>query len=238
MNNKIVIAHPLQQHSYRTAEGLAEANLLNKYITTVYYREEKIIYKILEKILGKKNVKRMHNRKNNIVEKYLKTFNELLGLIYLFVIRIDKNKIIEPKLYDFLTNIFGKNVYKYIKKNQGRAIVMYDKTAYRCFELLNKKEKCVKILDMSSIAAPYIRKILINELQNEDLQYKSSLKILLKSYTKKRCKKYQKELENTDYFLVASDFTKYTLIDVGIKEEKIIKVPLRNRYIKICSKKV
>ena len=117
MNNKIVLAHPLQQHSYKTAEGLDKANFLSKYITTVYYNKDKKIYKILEKIIGSDNVKRMHGRKNRIIEKYICTYNEFLGIIYLFLARFDKLKIIEPKIYSLLTNKFGKKVYKYIKQN-------------------------------------------------------------------------------------------------------------------------
>ncbi len=227
--NKIILAHPLQQHSYKTAEGLDKAELLKKYITTVYYKKDKKVYKILEKVLGKNNIKRMKGRVNKIIEKYLITFNEFLGLLYLLVIRVDKYKLIEPKLYSILTNRFGKNIYKYMKKNKEEIIIMYDTTAYKCFSLLTKHNiKSTKILDMSSVAAPYIRKILLQELRKKEMKYKKSIKQKMKSYTKRKCLKYQKELCETDYFLVASKFAERSLTECGIDKSKFIYIPLRS----------
>lgn len=223
---KIIVAHPLQQHSYRTVEALDKINILQKYITTVYYQKDKKMYRFLEKILKPSNLKRMYGRKNKIVEKYLKTFDEFLGLLYLLIVRIDKLKIIEPRFYSLLTNHFGKKVYKYIKKNNTRALIMYDTTAYKCFKLINKsKYPCTKILDMSSVAAPYIRNILLEELSKDYMTYKKSIKTKLKSYSKQICKRYQMEIESADYFLVASNFVKKSLIYCGVNKEKILYVP-------------
>lgn len=36
---KVIVAHPGQQHSYKTAVGLKEFNQLYKYITTVYMKK-------------------------------------------------------------------------------------------------------------------------------------------------------------------------------------------------------
>ena len=149
--------------------------------------------------------------------------------MYLFIIRLDKYKIIEPKVYDFLTNQFGRKVYKYIKKNNKEVIIMYDTTAYKCFNLLAKNNlNTIKILDMSSVAVPYIRQILIQELNKKEMRYKKSIKQKMKSYTKKKCKKYQKELEQADYFLVASKFTQKSLVKCGIDKNKTILIPLRS----------
>ena len=226
MKKKIVLAHPLQQHSYRTAEGLENANLLDKYITTVYYDEHKCVYNMLERILGSNNVKRMHGRKNKIVEKYLITYNEILGLLYLLLIRIDKRKILEPKLYSILINKFGKKVYQYLVKHNQECVIMYDTTGYKCFRLLDKNNKKVtKILDMSSAAAPYVRKILMTELNYKNTKYKESLRTTLKSYSDRKCKKSQKEIDMTDYFLAPSSFVKKSLLECGVKEEQILLVP-------------
>lgn len=224
MNRKIVIAHPLQQHSYRTAEALDEAEILEKYLTTVYYNKDKIAYRLLNKILKKTNIKRMEGRKNPTIDKYIKTYNSWLGLLYLLIIRIDKYKILEPKVYELLIKRFGKNVYKYIKHNNENALIMYDKTAYQCFKLL-KNNNYMRILDMSSAAAPYVRKILLKELEEGKQEYKKSLKEKMKSYTQKSYKNYRQELKDTDYFLVPSGFVKKSLLYCGIEEEKILLVP-------------
>ena len=224
-NEKVVIAHPLQQHSYRTAQALRNDGLLHSYLTTVYYQNDSLIYKILEKVLGKDNIKRMKGRHNDVFDDYVKKYYEFLGLVYLFVIRHDKKKILEPLLYGFLTRRFGKQVGKYCREENVKAIIMYDTTAYMCFAKLKKiRLDVVKILDMSSAAAPYIRSIIVNEMGNNNT-FKKSLRVKLKSYSKTKCKHYLNEIENSDYFLVASSFVEKSLHACGVKKDKIIYVP-------------
>ena len=69
-NEKVVIAHPLQQHSYRTAQALRNDGLLHSYLTTVYYQNDSLIYKILEKVLGKDNIIMMKVRHNAVFDDY------------------------------------------------------------------------------------------------------------------------------------------------------------------------
>ena len=225
IENKIVVAHPLQQHSYKTAEALKNKNLLHSYLTTVYYQKESLLYKILGKLLGKDNVRRMRGRRNNVFNDLVKKNNELLGIVYLFLIRYDKKKYLEPLLYDFLTKQFGKFTASYCEDKNVSAIIMYDTTAYACFSKLERKQSdIVRILDMSSAAAPYIRSIIVNEIKNNDT-FKKSLKVKLKSYSKRKCKYYLNEIEASDFFLVSSSFVKKSLFECGIKEDKIIYIP-------------
>jgi glycosyltransferase involved in cell wall biosynthesis len=224
-NENIVIAHPLQQHSYRTAEALKNKNLLHSYLTTVYYQNESLIYKIMEKVLGKDNVKRMKGRHNDIFDDYVKKYYEFLGIIYLLVIRKDKKKIIEPFLYRIMTNIFGIQVEKYCRGNDVKAIIMYDTTAYLCFRKLRKtRPDIVKILDMSSAAPPFIRSIILNEIKSNSA-FSNSLQTKLKSYKKNMCKRYLNEIKSSDYFLVSSRFVEKSLYSCGVEKDKIIYIP-------------
>lgn len=36
---KVLVAHPLKQHSFQTAMALKEAGMLEKYITTAYVKD-------------------------------------------------------------------------------------------------------------------------------------------------------------------------------------------------------
>ena len=72
-----VVAHPMQQHSYHTAQALENAKLLDSYITTVYYDNNKLLYKVLGKFLGKNNVKRMQSKSIKTASVNVKTFCEL-----------------------------------------------------------------------------------------------------------------------------------------------------------------
>ena len=233
---RIVVAHPLQQHSYYTAQALEKKGFLYSYITTVYYKSEDYIYKMLARVLGADNVNRMKGRQNKLLNDYVVKYYEILGIIYLFFTRFDKKKLIEPTIYGILTDKFGKKVYKYCLEHKPDAIIMYDTTAYNCFKKINRSGMdTIKILDMSSSAAPYIREIILNELDSEDI-FKDSLKVKLKSYTRRKCKKYIKEIEQSDYFLVASSFVEKGLIKNGVSKDKIIYVPYgvdRSRF-EVC----
>ena len=60
---KYVVAHPMQQHSYRTAAAFAKTGQLDAYITTVYYNKDKFLYKLLAWVIGKDNVRRMSGKR-------------------------------------------------------------------------------------------------------------------------------------------------------------------------------
>lgn len=222
---KVIVAHPLQQHSYRTAESLKNNDVLHSYLTTVYYQSNSFLYNMLGRILGSDNIKRMRGRRNKIINEVVKTNNELLGVVYLFLIRYDKNKTLEPFIYGILTRLFGNFTANYCIKEDADAIVMYDTTAYVCFSKLAKTNpNIIKILDMSSAAAPYIRSIILKELNLND-SYKKSLKVKLKSYNKTKSKYYFNEIKAADYFLVSSNFVEKSLCEYGVDKAKIINVP-------------
>lgn len=226
MKRKIVVAHPLQQHSYKPALALNITNDLFAYITTVYYQKGRLLLEILGRILSRENVVRMKGRNNPALDKYIIRVREILGLIYLFTIRFDRRNAIRPLLYKILVRSFGISVCKYIEANKVDAVIMYDTTAYECFKRLNnKKNRTIKILDMSSAAAPYIREILIREI-NKNTPFNASLNIKLRSYSINRCNEYLSELKNCDYFLAPCLFVKRTLLFCGIREDRIIQLPL------------
>lgn len=223
MKSKIIIAHPLQQHSYKTAEALIENNSLYKYITTIYYKKEKILYKFLSFFLSKDNRDRMERRQNKFFDSYVISIYEFISLIYLLLIRVDKKKMFEPELYNILTFLFSSKVSYICKYIKPDVLIMYDTTAYKAFMKLSSY-KTIRVLDMSSAYAMFIRDLIIDEIKSED-SFKKSLFNKLKSYNKSKIEKYKKEIQYTDYFIVPSNFVKKTLTNYGVKEEKIFCVP-------------
>ncbi|MFQ7565497.1 MAG: hypothetical protein ACLRMQ_07140, partial [Clostridium perfringens] len=93
---KVSIAIALQQHSYKTAEVLKKNNFLNKYYTTVYYDRNSFLYKVIEKFLNYDLKIRMKNRFNQKFQGNVSKYFEFIGLIYLFLIRIDTKNYILP----------------------------------------------------------------------------------------------------------------------------------------------
>lgn len=223
---KVSIAIPLQQHSYKTAEALVHDDMLQNYYTTVYYNGDHFLYRMLGRLLNKDLKIRMAGRYNSIFNDYVCKYNQIIGLAYLFIIRKDKNLYVLPKIKRVMNYLFGKKVARVCNEKDTDILIMYDTLAFDCFKELNrKKSKIIKVLDMASISAPYIREIILRELKSDDM-FKDSLNLRLKSYTQSICNLYQREILNSDYFLVACNYAKKTLIDLGIDESRIFYLPL------------
>ena len=225
MTRKILVAHPLQQHSYKTATAFAKTGDLCSYDTTIYYNSRKPMYKLLERVLSKDNVKRMLGRKSETLDEKVHTHLSWLGLFYLLVYRKDKRRKIEPHVYSILTAGFGRIISRKVKKENINILWMYDTTAKHCFVKL-KMDKCsaIKVLDMSSAAAPYIRKLILDEMVRYP-QYASSLQSKLNSYSVSLCKRYQIEIGTADCYIVPSQFVARSLMECGVACEKIHVVP-------------
>lgn len=235
--NKISIAIPLQQHSYNTAEVLIKNSLLDKYYTSVYFDQSRL-YKLVGVFLDSDKRRRMENKHSVFLDSFVIKQNELLGLFFLFLVYYDKKYLFRPMVKNRLCKKFGQNVANKLINENAKTIIMYDTLAYDCFQVLNrKKSSIVKILDMASISALEINKIITNEFSVEN-KFKDSIKPLQKLYSLKNCRKYQQEINLADHILVASNYSKNTLINNGIDEKKIHYLPLGVdvKHFQNCSK--
>ena len=224
MAKKIIVAHPMQQHSYSTATALNGEGMLLAYATTVYYDEKRLVYKLLKKVIGEDNVKRMCAKA--ITDRSIKVvqFCELTGLFYLLLLRIDRKKRLLPLVWKNLCRRFGKKLYKYAKKHGADAVFMYDTTAKTCFEKIKKsgiKTQC--ILDSTSIPQADICKIIENE-KKKDHSFSHSLNMRLKS-AKKNLKLNQKELALADFVFCGSTHCSSMLKNARGGDENVFVVP-------------
>lgn len=223
--NSVLVFHPAQQHSYRLATALIKKNLLHSYVTTIYYNPKRFVYKLLSKLLGENNTKRMEGRKLPVIEHMLKQYNEILGLFFLFWLRFDKKYRYTFSVFTYLSDVFGEKVAKYAVNNNAKAVIGYDTAATKCFELISKNDKSIiKILDMSSAAGSYIRNIIKQDIESGN-PFFESYNQKLRQYSEKSCKYFDKEILLSDYFLVPSNFSKNSLLSLGIKEKQIYMVP-------------
>lgn len=225
-SRNVAIAHPLQQHSYRLAEAIESTGTLLRYYTTVYYKGERPIYRLLDRCLPTNTANRMHGRSSAKIEPSVRAFHAVLGVVYLLAIRIDHNKIVEPILYQLLVRLFGRRVAKDLRHDSAAScLVMYDTTAYDCFRQMRRyRPDIVRILDMSSAPADLIRKTLIQELATRE-PFSQSVRVKLRSYTERRCRRYMNELSLAHHILVPSTFVLESLVEVGVPREKLILCP-------------
>ncbi len=204
---KCVVAHPMQQHSYKTAGYLHEHDMLQCYFTSVYYDEKVWIFRLLKKVLGDNNIQRMlgkHMENENIpVQSYCR----MLGLLYLLLIRIDKKKVLSPLVYRILVQRFGKKVAKYCLKSNTDCVIMCDTTADSCFKRIKVKNPRIRcVLDMSSIPTGEIIDILENEKKNNN-PFINTVGLRLKS-AQSNLRGSISEMQKSDVCLVPSSYVK------------------------------
>lgn len=225
MNYKVIVAHPGRQHSFRLASALKKNGMLYRYITTIYDKEDSKLEKIVKLFLSENNRKRLKNRRNkDLIDEEVVQFCKLGGLLELLLYRIDKSKKIYRFIQRYNVRRIGEKIAKYAIKNNVDVVVCYDSNAYACFDYLKRnKSSIIKILDVSIIARPYMKRVYEIECQNSKTNYLYKDNLYL--WNNKIMEKLQSEIDNSDYFLAASSVVKDSLIYSGVKEEQIKVIP-------------
>jgi len=230
-NLKVIVAHPDKQHSYKLAAALKEHEILFKYITTVYNKENSWLMKLVKIVLSGDNLKKAKNKKsNNLNDDEVIQFCELSGFLSLILKRIDKSK----KIYKWWTrkrfDHFGKKVADYAIKNNVDAVIMYDTTAKKCFQILKRKApEIIRIMDSSSANKFYTKYILQKEIEkSKNTSFYQNNRYL---WDDKFMKNYCEEVNLTDHFLVPSNFVKKSFLFSDISENKINIVPYGANFI-------
>jgi glycosyltransferase involved in cell wall biosynthesis len=221
---KIIVGHPFKQHSFELATALEKKEMLYAYCTTVYDKPGTVVFSA-KKMLKGSNLKKANSRKcSKIPDEKIHIFAELRGLGVLATNRLSSFpnavRVFQRSLY----KVFGKKIANYAIKENVDIIVMYDSTATKCFEVLSKKlPSCTRVLDMSTCTRAYAKKIYEYDME---LTGRDDFKTVQGYLWKKGTIEYlNRELELTDYFVVASEFVRKSLLYCGIKNEQIIKVP-------------
>lgn len=214
--NSVVVAHPNQQHSMKLATALKKGHLLHSYVTTVFYSKNSALGKLLQ-LLGPKFSAKLNRKRNPYIEPDTKMLCGILGYVYYFLMRVSYG--ISCKVYIFLTKQFGKKIAKYVKKNNCKAVIMYDYTAAPCFEILEKEApEVVRILDVSSIPATSIYEIISAE---KEKGYGKYFENSIQRYKKQYCDYFSKEIAMAQYFLSPSTFVDSHIVKNGGEPEKI-----------------
>ena len=226
INNKprIIVAHVLQQHSFRTAYAVQKAGFLDHFYTSVYYNPNKILSKIFLYLLPSKyRVKYRKHYSESINEKVLVS-NSLLGYLFLMVSKIDSKGFLTCKILDNLLLHFNSSVVKKAIKRRVDGIILYDTGAYWGFCRFGRNNKeIVKFIDHSTVPLDYMYSVVKND-KRRDVFYKTyEINYGLFNDTKREISK--KEVLSSDYHIVASSFSKNVLMSMGIDSSRIIMAP-------------
>lgn len=227
MKREYIVAHPGKQHSFRTASALKKADMLCKYVTTVYNSKKSKSIQLLYHILPESEKRRIQTRYNSdLSDRDVVQYCVLPGYIEIFLSRIRSLSNIYLLWQQMNADVFGRKVAKLAMKEKPDGVILYDTNAKRCFEILKKKAPSIKrIVDVTHINRAFQQEKIFSpkpdEYENERRDYRFPAWFL---------KRMKKENDAVDVFLVPSTFVKNSLLYSGIPEEKIIVLPYGSNF--------
>lgn len=232
MSYKVIVAHPGKQHSFRLASALKKNGMLCKYVTTIYDKKSSFMMRILKKFLDQGNRKRVNSRKNpDLIDDDIDQFCELSGLIEIILARYDKSKRFYNKWHAFTSDRFGKKVAALAMREKVDAVIMYDTNSLSCFEILKKEAPGIKrIMDSSAANRLFMKKVYEQDIKTCPIfsrKLKGEVSYLWDKRSIDRC---MREIDNTEYFLVPSEFVKKSFLFSNIEEQKIKICPYGSNF--------
>lgn len=222
----IMIIHPGTQHSTKLAVALKSHGHEVKLVTTVYNKEGSLINRIFG-ILPKGEQQRLNARKNKgLAEEDIVLLNEIGGLLLLLLSRIDKKK----KIYVCYKRLIAKRVgikaaKKAVKENYDIVISFDSYSEYPFSYLQNKNTNITCVMDCSAAYAECAKNTYLRQIELYP-QLKDTLMA-------DRCVLWNKDYYNdmlheakiANFIMCASNYTKKTLTQYGIDENRIVIIP-------------
>ena len=228
---KIIVAHEGKQHSFRTAEALLQKGYLFKYITTIYDKPHSLTRMVKWLLRGDAKKKCASHRTETLPDDMVVQYCEGIGLLRLFLSKIPFLYKYFPHYYDWLHDSFGKKVAEYAIKNNVDAVIMYDTNANECWKILKERAPQIKrIQDVSIANRLFMKENFIKDMeQTHDASIKEEQIYL---WNENNCKRFLEEINDSQYFLIASNVVKRSMMFSGVKEEQMFMAP----YGVDCSK--
>ena len=221
---KIIVAHPGKQHSFHTAVALDRQQRLEKYITTIYDKPLSLT-RLVTFLLRGTSKKKAASRKTTLLENHkVVQYKELNALLLLLISKISWLNKFWPILNLHLSNIFGKRVARAAKKTDVDMVISYDCNSTVLFRQLKKElPNAIRVLDVSSAARPYMKKIFQQDaIDNPDSNILEEQKSI---WNPTIASALSREIKDSDYYLVGSNFVKASLVQGGVKPDKVYIVP-------------
>jgi starch synthase len=214
MRLKVLVHHPGRQHAHQLVCALQEGNLLEKFITSVWFKPNKFPYALinlfpskLKKLVKKELEKRYYEDVDgNFVEQF--PFFEILreGLDRLL-------KGYKNELGVYMGNqIHDWYVAKQMDEYKPDVIVGYEASSLRSFKRA-KDLNVVTVLDLAQVHYKFL-----DEVRRKYLEYDKTFDNKISGKVN-RVK--EEELKCADYIITLSEFVKGTLTSHGISENKI-----------------
>lgn len=223
---KVIVAHPAQQHSYRLATALKNANMLEKYATTVYNKKGSLTALCAHLLRGKFRVKAESRHCDNLDDNDVIQFCELEGLIKLVALNTNFLKRHYYQIKYHTADCFARKVARYAIKHHVDAVITYDDSSPLLFEILEREAPHIlRIMDMSSANLLYLKNIYEHDMElapsfAERMRRERSI-----CWDQDILDRAEREIKATQKFLVPSEFVSRSLAYSGVKSEQLLRCP-------------
>lgn len=229
---KIIVAHEGKQHSFRTAEALLNGGMLYRYITTIYDRPWSWTRVVKWLLRGDARKKCASHRTEALPDSIVLQYCECRSLFRLFLSKLPKIYKYFPSYYDWLHDSFGIRVARYAIRHKVDAVIMYDTNANACFRYLKENAPHIRrILDVSIANRLFMKENFIRDIAaTGDYGLRLEQEYL---WNEQNLNRYKEEMELSQYFIVASQVVKKSLMFSGVKVEQILLAPYgvdRNKF--------
>jgi alpha-maltose-1-phosphate synthase len=223
-NKKVILSHSGKQHSYHVAKNLLELDMLDKFCTGSYVRS-----KFLQDHFSKTNNSFWTKRFIPGLYGDKVESNWRFEMKYFLSKRFSKNLSDTEKLIYKWDMAYDKYMADRIKNYKGGFFWGFQGS---CFDTLESAKKAGKttICELSTAHVTVAKKILQEEC-NLHPEWAASISNL--HFPAEFEKRLEQEPHRADHVFAASEFTKQTLLEGGIAESKIIKLPLGAELSKI-----
>lgn len=231
---KVLVAHPQQQHSYMLVRALLAAGHDVTYMTTVYGRRGSLT-RFATQLLGGSDRNKAEGRymadfpDERVVQCY-----EVLGLLSLLLLRVDKSKNLYNLLNRWVDKHFGVKVANVAKRGGYDAVVCYNEHAHAAFaEIGRKAPEVARVLDVSASMKPYHAKIFLEDIKaNPWLPAKRKREFV--DYFKDGLGEAFDEVVDSDWFLSPSKHVDESLRFCGVDTCSILRCPYGSNFKADC----
>lgn len=225
MAPRVIVAHPGQQHSFRTAVALRRHGMLASYVTTVYSKRRSLLMGFLRLILPGDNARRAEARRcRDLPDSEVVQFCQLLGLVELLVLRLNRGGRLYVLWNRATSSLFGRRVARFAIRQGVDAVVMYDSNALSGFKLLKRSSPgIVRILDSSTASRAYMKELFTERADQPMFAALKRESVFF--WSERQLRRFEREFDLADLILVPSRFVRDSMIATGVDPKKIQRVP-------------
>lgn len=223
---KVVIAHPEQQHSLKTAEALYPRGLLGGYLTTVYLSEGSLT-KGVSRVLPARYKAKAAGRKSELIPDGLVTqYCEPQALLKLFCQNVSLFHGFYNRMRYRNADCFAAKAARYAIDTGADIVIGYDNTSPLLYEILEKEAPdIVRVQDMTALNTFYMKPI-----YEKDFTLKPCFAEMLKNeqsrvWDEGQLERKRRELSSAQYFLCASNVTRESLLFSGVEDNRCLLLP-------------